>query len=446
MLVWLLILSAAAVMLLSQGLAGATVTSPRSRATAPVPGARRHLILIPDGLPYRVVAECHAAGGLAGFHPPQRMICPFPSMTDLAMSDILGGERPNAFEAQYFDRATGRLVGGAAAYMWGHNSMWMSRVDYRCRRIWAGIGYVRPRWVFRKELRDLEARFRRSASPRFVAYLHATAGVGTAEGEDGLRHVLDRTDAFCRRLMKEHVDALDITMLSDHGHTLCAARQADLAETLADSGFHVAHVLTGPRDVVIARFGLVTYAAMWTQSAQNVAEALVENRATNLVMYPEEGAIAVRSADGVARIHEHEGRYRYETLTGDPLELAAVIAELRRANHVDGRGFVDDRALFLATAEHTYPDAPARIWRAFHGVVAQSPDLIVTLRDDYWEGSRRLARWTAVRSTHGSLNRENSTAFVMSTVGCLPAPIRTADFREAFSAPLDDPTHLPGRA
>jgi len=119
---------------------------------------------------------------------------------------------------------------------------------------------------------------------------------------------------------------------------------------------------------------------------------------------------------------------RYDARGGDPLHLASIVAQLQAAGRVSADGDIDGDALFAATVDHEYPDPLARLWRAFHGMVANPPDLIVDLRDGYCHGSKFFyAMAYPIRSTHGSLNRMNSETFVLTMLGDLPPVLRTEE-------------------
>ena len=90
-----------------------------------------------------------------------------------------------------------------------------------------------------------------------------------------------------------------------------------------------------------------------------------------------------------------------------------------------------DRA-WQATTQHEYPAALERLWRAHFGMVENPPDVIVSLKDDYYSGAGGFAAFAKVASTHGGLNKSNSTTFIMSTAGPLPPVMQSADIPKAM--------------
>ena len=236
-----------------------------------------------------------------------------------------------------------------------------------------------------------------------------------------------------RQLMVESEGKVTVTLLADHGQTLVPPNRLDLAKFLEERGFRVVKKLERERDVVAMTFGILTYVAIHTRESREVAEAVVELPQVDLATYVEGDAVVVISRRGKARITHRPGRYRYEAIEGDPLGFSDTMDRLAREGHADAEGYVEDEALFQATALARYPDACKRLWQGFHGLVRHTPDVIVSLTDSWCFGGKFFGWLTPVSSTHAGLNYPNSVTFVMSTTGQLPGPIRVDDFQEAIA-------------
>ena len=65
-----------------------------------------------------------------------------------------------------------------------------------------------------------------------------------------------------------------------------------------------------------------------------------------------------------------------------------------------------------------------------------TPDVIVSLADECISGAAAFGGSVKVASTHGSLNRANSTTFIMSSLGPLPPLMRSADIPAAMAKVL----------
>ncbi|NQU75042.1 MAG: hypothetical protein HQ546_01865 [Planctomycetes bacterium] len=384
----------------------------------------RHLVIILDGFGYDVVADYYADGGLRMFHPPSRVVAPYPTMTDVCLEDALGYMPCQAVEALYYDRSAHKVVGGAWAYMRGTNQPYNRLLQYRANLIWDAVGYVRPMDVFGKEINDAKRLFDKARTRELLAYFVSSAGVGTQRGAEGQRQCLQRIDQLVKQVVRETRGLVKVTLLSDHGHSYTPSRPIALESHLTCKNWQITNRLKRPRDVVYLRFGLVTYAAFATNDPAGLAKDLIECQGTELASYAQDDHVVVLAAGGQQAIVRRIGdRYKYEPLAGDPLSLAGILAAIS----TDSQGTVAAEAMLPATVDHTWPAPLQRLWRAHFSLVANPPDVIVSLADGYYSGSASFARTVNVASTHGGLNRRNSLTFIMSTAGPLPTIMRSAD-------------------
>ncbi|HUW83776.1 MAG TPA: hypothetical protein VMZ31_13385 [Phycisphaerae bacterium] len=384
-----------------------------------------HLVIALDGVPFDLVRESYQRGRFRLFYPPAQLISCFPSMTDLAFSLVFDSERCLGCEALYFDRASNKLSDGNAVYLSGTNAKWASNLAYRCSFWWDANAYLNPQAVFEHELRGLSRAFRRIEHGQAFGYTVGTAGLGTRGGRDAIIKYLETVDRLCEQIVHRRKGQVRLTLLADHGHNLARSERISLKRHLREAGFNPTKRLDDPKDVVVVEYGLVTYAALSTNDPPAVAEAVLTHPGVELVAYSQGGQIVVRDGEGLARVAERDGRYRYQIESGDPLQLAPVLENLAAQACVSPDGWVDDRVLFDATVTHMYPDPLHRLWLAFNGLVRQTPDVLVCLRDGYAHGSKTFDFFIGgAASTHGSLNRASSTTFAMTMLGELPAALR----------------------
>ena len=402
--------------------------------TGSVDGAKAeespHLIVILDGAPFDVVRRAHERGGFRLFHPPVPVISCYPSMTDLALAEAFGAGPCLGVEALYFDRAKSKLSNANTVYLSGANAPWTPRVDYRCSTAWDAMAYLAPRWVFNHEIRGIARAFRKVESGRAIGYSVGTAGLGTCGGEKAIFEYLEVVDRLCEGVVERRGGKIAISLFADHGHNLTRGRRVSFRKLLEKAGYRWAKSIADPkRDVVCGEFGLVTCAALATADPKGVADVLLEHDAVDLVYYPRDAdTVIIRGPKTEARVTMGPAGPRYEQLRGDPLQLAAIVERLSSTGHVAEDGGIDADAMFAATAHHEYPDPLARLWRTSHGLVQHPPDLMVDLHDEYCHGSRFFNTMAGdPASTHGSLNRANSTAFAMTTRGPLPGALRMTE-------------------
>jgi hypothetical protein len=391
----------------------------------------RHVILVLDGVGCEVVEAARQEGRLRLFYPPSPVVSTFPAMTDLALTDAFRGPPCVSYEVVYYDRKTRTVMGGDADYLSLKNEAWVKCLAYRAGTLMDPLAYLYPNAVFDKELADFRKVFGRRDRTDAAAYFVGTAGLGTRQGLDGQRKVLEAVDRLAEELVQKTRGKVKVTMLSDHGHTLVRCERIDFRRYFQEHGWRPADRLERPRDVVPIEYGIITYAAFATDDRPGLVALLLEHPGVDLVTYPEGDRVAVEKKGEKAYVERRGARYRYAAAAGDPLELSAVIEKMKADSCVDADGFAADRAWFDRTLAHKYPDALDRLWRAFNGMVEHVPDVVASLKEPYCAGSASRAFWLPyVASTHGDLGRKSSTAFIMSTIGPVLPPGAGARHRD----------------
>jgi len=392
-----------------------------------------HFIIALDGVPFELINQLYQKGLFRLFHPPAKVISCFPSMTDLAFQQIFHSAQPIAYQAKHFDRSSNRMIPGNQIYLSGQNADWINYLDYRCDTILDAVSYVKPNLVFNHELTAMHKLFRRPGADTRIAYTVATAGLATQKGRSGILEHLHTIDRFCQQLVFEHKGRVKITLLADHGHSLFGCQRIQFDQFLQGNNFHMTDQLENPRDVVMVDYGLVAFVAVFTDQPAQLAHVLLNHPAVDFICYPKNQTIVVQNIAGKAVIRHRNQRYSYTIETGDPLQLLPIIEQLRQKNIIDQNGFIDDRALFCATVDHTYPDPLRRIHQAFNGLVQKPADLIVTLKDGFCHVSDAFDIFIDnATSTHGSLNQANSATFIMTMLGPTPQPLRLEDILPAL--------------
>ncbi|HUT58484.1 MAG TPA: hypothetical protein VNA25_11625 [Phycisphaerae bacterium] len=413
----------------------------------------RHVVIILDGFGYDVLRRYWDAGGLRLFHPPSRVIAPYPTMTDPAICDLLGCGPAPAFESEYYDRRANSLVGGSRHYLSGGNQPYSRLLQYRANTIIDAVGYVRPRAVYGRELKGLKERFDELQTKELVAYLVSSAGIGTRYGAEGQTEALRQLDRVIWQIVYETRGLVKITLMADHGHSYTPSRRIDLEEHLTERGWRIRKRLDGPRDVVYVRFGLETYASLSARSPAALAADCTRCEGVELASYADGDTVVVIGRDpnssdpnavGRAIIRSGEHGLVYAPASGDPLRLGGISALSAEGKSLDlGAGCELSYELETKlTREHYYPLPLTRLWRAHFALAQNVPDVILSLADGYYSGSKSFGGAVNVASTHGGLNRSNSTAFIMSTAGALPPFMRSRDVPRVMTAMTGRPFPL----
>jgi hypothetical protein len=419
---------------IAYALPGAHEPGPRIDLDAIPPEDCPHFLIALDGVPFDVVADLWQQGHFRLFRPPARVVCCFPAMTDLALSQLCYTGPCLAYQGLYYDRTANRLSDANNIYLRGLNSPWLARMSYRCSFWWDVTVYLNPQPVFDHEIDGMLQTFRKCDQGEAYGYSVGSAGLGTRGGRPAMENYLLVIDRLCEQLVHERHGRVKITLTADHGHDLVEHHRVVFDDLLKAGGYHPTTALRGPRDVVTIAYGLVTYAAFHTSDPAGVARCLLGHPDAEFACYPTADAVVVVDRNGEARITQGATGFIYDSSRGDPLQLEGVVEQLRTQSKVSAAGEIDGDALFQATIDHYYPDPLERVWGAFHGVAENVPDLILNLRDGACHGSGFFFAMVGnkVASTHGSLNRQNCTTFALTTLGELPPAMRTVELRPAL--------------
>jgi hypothetical protein len=379
---------------------------------------RRRLLLCLDGVPHKVIEAEKSRGLFDFFGPPTRLLSPFPTMTNVALSAMLGASPPQGYESLYFDRNAGELRGGIRKYIGRRTpdkipSSYMDDLDYQEPLPFEFLIYLAPESVWRADMQRFRERFRAAPPNRdYFAFLKATDGLLHAQGPERLAVALESLDKILREIQSYCGDETEIVMFSDHGMNLEENRRVDLKSTLGQRGFQV----------VIPAFGLCSYAAAYCRDQQaipEIARTTAEITGVDFAVYKDGDQVVIESDRGQARIEYRRGdaSYQYLTVSGDPLELGRLHS-----------GFATDKEWLEKTAGHRYPDAVANIYKSlFTSRVEHTADILISLKDGYYYGWSPFGRFVRLAATHGNALQSSSNAFLMSTHRELPSYVRADD-------------------
>jgi hypothetical protein len=385
-----------------------------------------HLIILLDSLPYDAFMQRYREGRLAWFDPPAKVIAPFPSMTELVYTRLLHAPPLPGMIDQYYDPDEKHVQ----SELWrraieNYREPWERRLHYGMSEMECGLSYVDPRpWFGAEMARGLKA-FDQSPDRVTIVYFASASSMMSRYGRQGMDEIIDGVERLCLRVLYERQGAVKISLLADHGHNLVESKNISLAAPLEKAGFHVGSGLAGPRDVVLEINGLVTYAAVRTVQPEAVAKVLAAQPQIQLAMYMDGQRVIVRDSQGAAAIECRQRKLRYVPLDADVLKYAPVVEALRASGKADADGFVADNDWFSATLDHQFPDAPRRVWDAFHGTVVHPPEVMLTLKDGYCAGLPEYEKFIHMASTHGGLNQINSATFVMTMTGRVKGPMKS---------------------
>lgn len=359
-------------------------------ATLPRPGSRppRTVVIAIDAVPYALFERLQREGLFRGFFDAARMIAPFPSLTNVGYTAILGARPSLGYEDQYFDPVRNRVTGGIADRLRGRHAgvaPFHERFDWEPPALWGVAIYYFPMRISKAELHRIEELLHESDDEELVLYFGGTDALGHVRGWEGLAECLRLVDRVVRGFLAAGGAERRVVLFSDHGTTAVPSRRIDLEAALAAGGFRLASRLERPGDVVAAAYGLVGAVPLYTRCGEQEAVARAATRAAGVdfAAWREGDATRARSADG--RL--------------DPLDRSGDLFPLLRE----------------------------RVEQGLRRHVAHPASVILSLHDGWHYGSGLFDALARMRGTHGSATRDASVGFVASNVDRLPGTLRASE-------------------
>ena len=405
----------------------------------------RRLLLGLDGVPHALINEARSRGLFDSFASPARLLSPFPTMTNVALSAMFGASPPAGYESLYFDRNAREQRGGIKKYIGRRTpdkivSSYMDELDYQEPLAFEFLIYVAPDKVWRADMQRFRERFRGAPQTRdYFAFLKGTDGLLHGQGPDRLAIALETLDKILKEIQAFCGEETEIVLFSDHGMNLEENRRVNLATHLRYCGFNLHSQLAGggSRDLSLPAFGLCSYAAIYCRDEgviPETAKSAAEVPGVDFAVYRDKNGVVVIGQRGIARVERRVDSgaisYRYQPSVGDPLQLTELVNGLRAEGKLDQDGFASDSVWFERTNSHEYPDALANIFMSLHtNRVKHTADVLLSICDGYYYGWSPFERMIRLAATHGNALRSSSNAFLMSTHRQLPECVRADDAR-----------------
>jgi hypothetical protein len=414
----------------------AILTLPVSAADCPPldPATPRTLILALDGVPYRAVRAAREMGAFEGWAETRPMVSTFPSMTNVGFTALLApfGARPiPGYELRRYDQDQNRVLGGG---VFDTKFNWREQFDLQLKGIWTKAGlYMTPGQTVRKELKKVQQFALEYPDEIMLALVSATDTVTHFQGDAAIVRALLEVSESIAELRRLHLDLygreLQLVMFSDHGNAEKKVQRAgELEKTLRQAGLQPSKQLGAPDQVVTVTYGLVGYGVVYTDpsNVEKAARALVGDQSVALAAW-RVGASELRviSKTGEASIRWRDLPSRrelaYTPVHGDPLSMLEARAQMFDAGVMDEQGFASRDDWFEWSAFAQYPDGVARLVDSLDGAwVSNSASVIFSLEPGYGWGVKAalVGAWLRagpLEATHGSLDRESSWGFFMTS-------------------------------
>ncbi len=261
--------------------------NPNGTKTAAGETRPRRLLLCLDGVPFDVMRAAQGRGLFESFNEPSRLLSPFPTMTNIALSAMLKASAPLGYESLYFDRKLREMRGGVGKYIGRRTpdkvpSTYMDELDYQEPLPFEYLVYVAPERVWRADMRRFHERFRAAPQQRdYFAFLKGTDGLLHIRGRGPLEVALGSLDKILRDIQSSCGRETEIVLFSDHGMNLQENRRVHLQTHLRRNGYEIATTFNGRarKRVALPAFGLIGFSAIYCadeEAASNLADSLAE--------------------------------------------------------------------------------------------------------------------------------------------------------------------------
>ena len=388
----------------------------------------RRLIVGIDGVGFADMVAAQSAGAFRQFFPVSRMVSTFPSISDIAWSEIFRTPAPPGYQRVYYKLDAGKTVGGPIDPI--------RPIEFE-KRMHLGFeqkahhvsSYMTPGRAARSELTTLTQTFFKSRGiETFYAYLPAPDALQHVRGD--VTRYLQALDAAMTRMLVEYRQRtgmdLELVLVSDHGNNRrWQAENLDLAQFLKNRGYSPSEKIAGPKDVVFSTDGVTTGVGVFARPSEVSALAveLSTLQGIELVTWVPRDAsdyVGVRAANGqVATVRRRaNGDLAYEPVTGDPLGYTPLVSRLAGAGRLVDAGFASAADWLDVSKDHQYPAALQRIMRGHHDVTMNPAPILLSVMDGYQVANGVAAFFNQLRplgGTHGGLNAANSLGILMST-------------------------------
>ncbi|MEH6549719.1 MAG: alkaline phosphatase family protein [Pseudomonadales bacterium] len=381
----------------------------------------RTLIIALDGVPYGAMEALYQQGNFHSFHPPSKMVSTFPSMSDVAFTEIFELPPTDGYQQVYFSHKNNRLIGGLGSEMFELEEFehHFDSILHTKRHLL--MLYISSHRAAQKEMALLRKKLWSSNDKaEFYAYIAASDAIAHRFGPDGLRTYLLQLDKDLAKIQLEYRAKtgrdLNIVLLSDHGNTLIKGQLVDTNAELIKRGLDPSKNIQNNKSVVSTVAGVVGYWALYTQkeSAGGIANSLLDMEGLDLIMYRhgDSSDVVIESPTGKAIIgfDETTNQGTYLAIHGDPLGYLPIF--------LDRTTPISQAEIFEKSKDSTYPNAIYRIHRCFNGEVKNTASVIVSLKPGY-EFSSKIIKAAAIVGkrwgTHGSLHAADSLGIYMRT-------------------------------
>jgi len=363
-----------------------------------------------------------------GYFPVGRLISTFPSISDVAWTDIFGDRPLPGYQRTYYSAAANSLMAfdGVTTTMEYERQMdWQAQ-----NKLVRAMGYLFPERSFRYEMHGLAVDFFNRASQPRTYYAYFRASDDAQHLDRDIFALLCQLDQQLQKLRARYQARegrdLEIVMLSDHGHNH-AGRGIRVRPRafLEQAGYHVVNSISGPRDVVLPIAGVESWVEVHCdpRATEKLAGLLCQLTGVEVLaaaVPDQSNRFLVMNAKGErAGLEWNPSRnsFRYAPVDGDPLKYRPVLDALARNHQLEAGDFASAESWTAATMSHHYPLALERIAQGLTRGALNPATILISLDNRYVNDSwpvQQGSRLVDCGSTHGGLDDLCSDGILLS--------------------------------
>ena len=416
----------------------------------------RTLFVALDGVDFALIDELCREGHFKDFLPPLKFTSTFPSDTTLGFTGIfqpLGAGRVPGYEVRFYSYQKNKIEGGTPFDIYKIEIPYKDYFDaFRHRMREKATMYMLPGVAGKEDLVRTEKILYKSDKKILMNYLGGTDGAAHILGRARAKHFLIYADQFLHNMVtryeKERHEKLRVVLFSDHGFYYQAPKTVtnkSLQARLGAKGFQLTSRVTSDRDVVVVPFGLLSAGILFTPVTHRaeMAQAIAGAAGVDLVFWHSDkrDKVFMKGHDGSAAYFEYAGskRYRYVSVTGDPLGYNAVL----QRHGLAPQTWLNDATWQKLTYDDKYPDAGYRLYDSFFNLVENPASILFSMEPGYQFGSllARLGTYAKFghKGTHGGLFRETTQGIILTNTQpdkALPKFMRYNEMFPYFLTPV----------
>ena len=402
------------------------------------------LVLAMDGIAYRDLAVLQAGvirtnfwgkkivlrafTADEGYFPVSRMVSTFPSLSDIAWTDIFGDRPLPGYQRIYYSAAANAEI---------FNSGITTTMEYERQMDWQvesgfrrGMGYLFPSHAYEYEVGQMSQNFWNTASAGTNYYAYIRASDDAQHLDRDIFTMLCRLDRELQELRARYRARegreLQIVMLSDHGHNHAGrGRRVAVRSFLEQAGYHIAESIVNPKDVILPDGGIENWVEIHNAPAEteklaeqlcqlegaDILAARLANQANHFLV------MNSKSERAVIDWQPENNSFRYTAERGDPLNYLPVVKILAGKNRLDDAGFAAAADWLAATVTNHYPVALERIVRGLTRNTLNPATILISLDNRYVNAGwlvQQGSRLVPCGSTHGALDDLCSDGILLS--------------------------------